>query len=105
MQKISLEKYIAGKARLLPLGKTYICRKAASQGTYVAIVTRQHAGGRLTAGIYLIDTYCLGVKDTFFLFSMEPEDMEERISDMGMEFEETEYAEVHNLIYGALEYA
>lgn len=36
---------------------------------------------------------------------MEPEDMEERISDMGMEFEETEYAEVHNLIYGALEYA
>ena len=46
MQKISPEKYIAGKARLLPLGKTYICRKAASQGTYVAIVTRQHAMGK-----------------------------------------------------------
>lgn len=67
---MSPEKYITTRARLLPLGKTYICRTAAASGIYAIFVTRAHAGGTLTVGFYLIDTYCLGVKDSTYYFSM-----------------------------------
>lgn len=105
-QSMSPEKYIITKARKLPLGKTYISRHVAKGGIYVAIVTRVHSSGKLTAGVYLIDTYCLGVKDSFYYRAMDPDEFEERfLSGQVSDFEETEYAEVHNLIYGALEYA
>lgn len=103
--KVSPNKYIVSKARQLPLGKTYICRTAAESGTCVAVVTREHAGGKITAGIYLIDTFCLGVKDTYYYFSIDPEEFRERFLEGRFDFEETDYTEVHNLIYGALEYA
>lgn len=102
---MSPEKYITTRARLLPLGKTYICRTAAATGIYAILVTRAHAGGTLTVGFYLIDTYCLGVKDSTYYFSMDPDDFQERLRSSGIDYEEADYVEVHNLIYGALEYA
>lgn len=104
-QSMSPEKYIITKARKLPLGKTYICRTAAATGIYAILVTRAHAGGTLTVGFYLIDTYCLGVKDSTYYFSMEPDDFHERLRSSGIDYEEADYVEAHNLIYGALEYA
>lgn len=105
-QSMSPEKYITTKARKLPLGKTYISRQSAQTGIYVAIVTRVHSSGKLTVGVYLIDMYCLGVKDSFYYRAMDPDEFEERfLSGQVSDFEETEYAEAHNLIYGALEYA
>lgn len=104
-QSLSPEKYIITKARKLPLGKTYICRTAAATGIYAILVTRAHAGGTLTVGFYLIDTYCLGVKDSTYYFSMEPDDFHERLRSSGIDYEEADYVEAHNLIYGALEYA
>ena len=102
---MSPEKYITTRARKLPLGKTYICRHGASEGTYAIIVTREHTGGKLTVGLYLIDMFCTGVKDSFYYFAMDPDDFKERILNGGMEYEEADYTEAHNLIYGALEYA
>lgn len=40
-------------------------------GETVAIVTRRHPKGTVTAGVYLIDTFCLGVKDSFYRFNIE----------------------------------
>lgn len=105
-QSMSPEKYITTKARELPLGKTYISRRSAAGGIYVAVVTRVHSSGKITAGLYLIDMYCLGVKDSFYYRAMDPDEFKDRVlSERFGDFEETEYAEVHNLIYGALEYA
>ncbi|MDE6097001.1 MAG: hypothetical protein K2G52_12540 [Muribaculaceae bacterium] len=102
---MSPEKYIKTKARQLPLGKTYISRTSANNGVYVIAVTREHKGGKFTVGVYLIDMYCLGVKDSFYYFSITPEEFKDRILSSGINYEETEYVEAHNLIYGALEYA
>ncbi len=102
---MSPEKYITTRARQLPLGKTYICRTAASDGTYPIIVTRVHAGGNLTIGLYLVDMFCLGVKDTYYYFSIDPDDFKDNVLSAGIDYEETEYVEAHNIIYGALEYA
>lgn len=101
---MSPEKYITTRARKLPLGKTYICREGASEGTYAIIVTRVHTGGRLTIGLYLLDMFCIGVKDSFYYFSMDSEDFKERILSGRIHYEEVEYTEAHNLVYGALEY-
>ncbi len=102
---ISPEKYIKTKARQLPLGKTYISRTSADEGVYIIAVTREHKGGRITVGVYLVDMYCLGVKDSFYYFSIPPEEFNEKILSSGINYEEAEYVEAHNLIYGALEYA
>lgn len=72
----------------------------------MTIVTRRHPKGTVTAGVYLIDTFCLGVKDSFYRFSIEDYELEQLIEAYGgVEIEETDYAVVHNLIYGALEFA
>lgn len=102
---LSPEKYITTRARLLPLGKTYISRTAADTGTYAILVTRTHTGGTITGGIYLIDTYCLGVKYSTYFFSIDPDEFQESLRSSKLDYEEVEYAEAHNLIYGALEYA
>lgn len=105
-QVMSPDKYITTKVGELPLGKTYISRKGAEAGVYVVLVTRVHSTGKITVGVYLIDMYCLGVKDSYYYLALDPDDLKEcalfnRIDD----FEEVDYAEAHNLIYGALAYA
>lgn len=68
------------------------------------IVTRRHTGGNITVGFYLVDLYCVGVKDTHYRFSMDPDELEELIEHNGM-FQTCTYDEAHNIIYGAIEFA
>jgi len=35
-------------------------------GMGVVMIIRHKSGGRLEAGVFLLDTYCLGVKNAFF---------------------------------------
>ena len=98
--------YIRQRVRTLPVGKCFTIPDWEEAGETVTIVTRRHPKGTVTAGVYLIDTFCLGVKDSFYRFSIEDYELEQLIEAYGgVEIEETDYAVVHNLIYGALEFA
>lgn len=99
----SPERYIRQAARKLPIYKCYITPGWQEAGEAHIIVTRKNQRGDLVMGSYLVDTFCLGLKDTFWNIFDEPE-LSRMVQDPKM-FEETTYPVVHNLILGAIEFA
>jgi hypothetical protein len=51
-------------------------------GYGVVILTREAAGGELAMASFLVDVYCLGVKDAFFR-TIAPWDLEEYLEQLG----------------------
>ncbi len=105
-QTLSPEKLIIQNGRKLPIYECFISEDIRSCGLGYASVARKHTGGKITAAFYLLDVYCCGVKDTIYKARMEEYEYDEFIG----EFKEhgmvkSSYEEVHNWIYGALEWA
>jgi len=104
---LSPEKYIQTKARNLPIKECWVTKDYKGLGIAHVIVTRQHTSGNLTFGNYMVDTFCLGVKNAMYKYNMpdyEYEDMIEYINSCE-ELAQITYEEAHNLIFGAIEYA
>lgn len=107
-QEFSPEKYILTKARSLPIVECLIDADWNKIGVTYVIIARQHTTGKYTAGFYLVDTFCRGVKDTFFRFNIEEyeyQDLKEGITSQMTSTINVSYNEIHNLIYGAIAYA
>lgn len=68
-----------------------------------------HKNENFTVGIYLVDIFCAGVKDSFFKFNEDESyllEWIEEIGDMsGQPFIECDYVLAHNVIYGAIGFA
>lgn len=106
-QPISFERYIKERARKLPFGECFSVGDA-EDGVQQIIITRQKQNGSILAGFYLVDRFCLGLKDTF---AREFEDVEELKEIV---FDDNEINELvntldpiyaMNLIYGSIEFA
>ncbi len=96
------------KARTLPIGKCYISPPDWQEsGMAHIIVTRVRPSGNLVMSSFLVDTFCLGVKDAGYHENMTPSDFEEYLNNYrkGMGLEEISYNEAHNIIYGAIAFA
>lgn len=106
-QLLSPEKYIKTKVRNLPVYECVISKEWKERGIAQIMVTRQHAGGNFTCGIYIVDTFCLGVKETAYRFNMTPLDYEEFKELLTGEepFDAVDYNTVHNIVYGAVAFA
>jgi len=107
-QTTSPEKYIRTKGRSLPIETCWITDHWQKSGMADIFVVRKHPRGQRSIGIYLVDLYCLGVKDTFYRFSIDDYEYKELIEKMNgqeMDFVEIDYNTVHNIIYGAIEFA
>jgi len=100
----SPENYIKTQARTLPIVECLISEEWKDNGISNIVVARRHKSGNITAGIYLVDTYCLGVKDAHYEFNLDPDDYEYLKQHCGA-VEKCEYVLAHNIIYGAVEYA
>src|ERR1700722_11860329 len=100
----SPENYIKTQARQLPVIECWITREWQSNGISNIIVARGHKNGNVTAGIYLVDTYCLGVKDAGYEFNLPPADYKYLKNHAG-DIEACEYVLAHNIIYGAIAFA
>lgn len=107
--KLKPENYIRKKARSLPIHKSYINTNWEEMGMAVIIITRQKASGNLVLGFYLVDTGCLGLKNTGFAHNlMEGEFtnvLEQQYKGMNLEHMEIDTTLAFNIIYGAVEYA
>lgn len=105
--KLSPERFMREKARSLPIGKCYITPDWKEDGEAQIIITRQRSNGNLVMGAFLVDTFCLGVKDAGYNedipVSVFEEHLDEYRDDIGME--EISYNEAHNIIYGAIAFA
>ena len=104
--KISPENYIKTRARNLPLDKCYINSDWEEHGMAAILISRKHINENFTYSVFLVDTYCLGVKDTFFDFNVLElyDQMFENLKSV-YELEEIDYVLAHNIIYGAIAYA
>lgn len=103
-QFLSPEQFMKQRARSLEIGTCYISEDMTECGEGHVIVTRRHTGGRISMAMFLLDTYCLGVKDSFFRLRLEEEELEEML-DSAPNLRECSYNEAHNWVYGAIAWA
>lgn len=107
-QSFSPEKYIKEQARKMPIVACYATADwKTDMGIVQATVVRQRNDGNFLVGSYLVDTYCLGVKDVFYNSKVDQSELDQMLEhwDDSTGLEPADYAEVHNLIYGAVEFA
>jgi hypothetical protein len=102
-QQLSPEKYILTKARSLPIFKCLINQHWKEKGMANVVVMRSHVNGNVTVGYYLIDLFCLGIKDTHYQFNEPREEILEMMEGNG--FMEIEYNLAHNIVYAGHDYA
>jgi hypothetical protein len=103
-QVISPLQYIRTKARNLPIAECYINDDWEKAGLANIIVARKHKSGNYTIGIYLVDIFCLGVKDTTYKFNIPRENLDEKL-ELFFTNRVVSYDIAHNIIYGAVAYA
>jgi hypothetical protein len=106
VQPITLKKYILEAARKLPIFKCWQLGYDES-GIKHIVIARQKHNGTYIVGYYLIDLFCLGLKDTIF----QDHSMEELNNNIlentlpGFEYIEIDPILAQNYVYGAIEYA
>lgn len=105
-QPMSSERFLKEKARGLEIGKCYVSDDIKNYGEGHVVVTRQHIGGKISAAFFLIDAYCVGVKDSFYRLRMDEYEFELIFDKLrGTELHECSYEEAHNWIWGAVAFA
>ena len=95
-KKMTPREYIRYKVRSLPIGDCYMSNDWKDVGEAMIMVTRIHPQGTYTLGFYVVDTYCLGVKDSFFHFSIDKFKYEEIFPLQDMRFEDAIVMVPHN---------
>lgn len=106
IQMLSPENYIRKKARSLPVYKCLINPDWEDGGMANLIVSRSHTNGNLTLCFYLVDLYCLGVKDTHFKFNINNFAFQEILEQTGSKgFVEISYTLAHNIVFAGIEFA
>lgn len=100
---VSPVKYMKERVGSLPIYKCFWTENWQEAGIADVFVTRRRPSGELVIGVFLVDTYCLGVKSVLWNISFDDEELMEYVRNMNLV--EVSYPEAHNLIYGAIAYA
>ncbi len=71
------------------------------------ILARRHPNGRLACAVFLVDTYCLGVKDAFWKIMTESEydEVLRKVQTTGGALDAVTPEHFAKLVYGAVDYA
>lgn len=106
-QLLSPEKYIRTKARNLPLYESLVPERLFDDGQGLILISRQHASGNFTVGVYWVDVFCLGIKESLYHFNLTPGEYKDLKVSLckDEEYKSVRYEEAHNIVYGALDYA
>ncbi len=105
--------YIKTKTKDLPYGICYSTydeyHNESHSGLDTVIVSRVMPSGKLIVGMYLMDLYCLGIKNTVFKFAMTADEFNEFVemvqTQERRDFFEIEPSMAANLVFGGLDYA
>jgi hypothetical protein len=93
-------------ASISPIHECLVPKGIFDLGIGDVIISRKMPDGSIAASVFLVDTFCLGVKDCFFTI-VSPNEYKSRIMDLrqkeGLESVEPEYAA--KLIENAVSYA
>lgn len=100
---LSEKEFIRQKLRTIEMGKCWVSNEIEEIGEGAIYVSRNHKGGKVSFAAFLVDIFCLGVKNSFLRLRKEDYELMDMIDDRKMR--ECSYEEVHNWIYGAIAYA
>jgi tetratricopeptide (TPR) repeat protein len=102
------DKYIQTKTRSLPIHECLINPDWQTSGMATILVSRKQPSGNLIAGVYLVDIFCLGLKNTNYFFNESLAHYESEFKDIiytHQTYKPCDYTLAHNIIYGAIAYA
>ncbi|MBC8147399.1 MAG: hypothetical protein H8E98_05385 [Bacteroidetes bacterium] len=108
MNKLSPQKYIITKGRNLPFNECYINNNWEETGMATIAISKNMPSGKIIIGTYMVDVFCLGLKDTFYKFNMDSFEYNEFIEKLNNHPDGLKMCDVslaHNIIYGAIDYA
>ena len=69
------------------------------------LVVRQLFNLRYISSLYLVDVFCLGLKDTFSQISVNSQDIQKLKSEIPQQLVQTSYEDARSIILGAIDYA
>ena len=96
------------RAREYPIEGCWVMRNWKANGLTIVVVARRQPDGNIVFGNYLVDYYCLGVKDAYYNAGILPGEFRRdyllRLF-RGDKPVEISPALAHELIYGSIEYA
>lgn len=106
-KQLSPEKYIKSQARNLPIYECMINTEWESTKICSVLVSRQHNNGNFSWVIYLVDLFCMGVKDSYYIFNQsEYEYNTFKKKYFPQDYHETiPYTLAHNIIFAGYEFA
>ena len=99
--------FLAGRPRLLEIYECVVNGDYKESGMAIVLIARQHKTGNITFASFIVDIFCLGVKDANAAFNRSEEDYvdyKDKVFSMNAEMP-ISYDLAHNIIFGALEYA
>lgn len=104
-QFLSPDQFVKQRARSLEIGTCYVSNDIEAVGEGHVIVTRKHTGGKISMAVYLVDIWCVGVKNSFYRLRLMDSEFENFIYTYKIGLRECSYDEAHNWIYGAIAFA
>lgn len=103
---LSPKKYIETRVRNLPIYKCLVNTDWEISSMANVIVMRQHVNGHVSGGVYLVDLFCLGVKESIWFFNEDEAEMMERFKGAGTtELKTIDYELAHNIVYAGHDFA
>lgn len=102
---MSDKEFIKQKLRSLPIGRCMCSPNIEQTGMGYVMVTRLHQSGKVSLAMFLIDSYCLGVKDTYYRLRLDEYEYDDFLADMTGSMELCSYDVAHNWVYSAVAWA
>ena len=101
--------FLAGRPQALEIHECLINADWQIKGLATIIIARKHKTGNITFSSFIVDVFCLGLKDSTSAFNRFEEDYNvyrDAIFDNNINDEALiSYDLAHNIIFGAIEYA
>ncbi len=106
-QMPSPEKYIAANGRELPYHSCLINDNWEETGIASIVLSKKMPSGKFIAGMYIVDLYCLGLKNTLYEFALDSAGYEELVNKVRSNYTlmECKITTAHNIIYGSIDFA
>ncbi len=90
----------------MPIYKCLVNTDWETSGMANVIVLRQHVNGNVSGAVYLVDLFCLGVKDTMWFFNEDETGVMEKFNkDDAPELKTIDYQLAHNIVYAGHDFA
>lgn len=104
---LSPKKYIISKAAQLPLHECLINDQWNESGLATIIICKKMPSGNYTVALFLVDIFCLGLKNTLYQFNLSELEYGEFLDKACSkeDFLECNLETAHNIIFGAIDYA